>query len=124
MDNHQIPEWLKLRNQIEDLPRDGKLVIYETGGAACESPIFYKNESGEGYYFSSYGAMPPNYKEFKELGGFGMCGSYGKTEDISAIARAISQMNNRKRVGLCTRYVIDKLIESKYDVELVNGGFR
>lgn len=117
-----------LIEEIESgLPCKGKLVIHKTTGAACDSPIFYEGSKcgvKKKFHFSSYGLVPPNYKQFKGLHNFGSCGSAGSTDDIEVVAKAISGLNAKKRVGLCDGFVIKSLIEAKYDVEQVDGGFR
>lgn len=118
------PKWLARREAIEkSLPHPGKLVVYETSGAACDLPIFHC-AGRHRIKFDSYGQCPPNISRWKNKRNYGMCGSIGETNDIKVVAEAITQMNQMQRVGLCHREVIDRLKEHGFDVEQVDGGFR
>jgi hypothetical protein len=119
--------------EIENkLPIKGKLVILQCTGAACDSPIFYEGakrttlvtKNTPLIHFSSYGVVPCNHKEFTDVHGFGLCGSAGSTNDIHVVARAITALNEQKRVGLCEGFVIARLKDAGYDVEQVDSGFR
>lgn len=118
-----IPDWLRKRNEIEEsLPREGKLVVYETSGSACEMPIFEYNDGV--FEFDTYGTCPPNVSKWKDKFNYGMCGSHGKTNDVSLVVEAITQLNERQRVGLCHKTLIEKLKEAGFMVDEVDGGFR
>lgn len=111
----------------ESLPRFGKLVVFQCTGAACDNPIFYEGDKCKKtflFHFSSYGMVPPNYEDFDDLHNFGLCGSSGNTNDVKVVARAIEQLNQKKRVGLCEGFVIDQLLAAGFQVERVNAGFR
>ncbi len=104
-----------------------KLVIFQCTGAACEHPIFYEGEKchvSKRFHFSSYGKLPPNYKEFDDLRNFGLCGSAGDSDDVHKVAKAIELLNKEDRVGLCEGFVINELRIAGYEVEQVDKGFR
>ncbi len=102
----------------ELLPVEGAIVVaVVTGSAGNSVPIFSKPEENK-YLFNSYGFAPPNYKEYENVRGYGMCGSLGHTDDIKLVAETIRLMNAKQLVIPCNQAVIDDLVAAGFQVEV------
>lgn len=99
------------------------IFVYIAKGAACNSPII--NFSNGEYSYDSYGASFKNWREWDSNGGYGACGSYGKTLSLKCVANScISYNREHGRVALITESVYNKLKEENYTIEVLKFGFQ